>query len=232
MNKSKFDGFVNRYNLGGEIESVMVKSDDKNLSVRMISDDKTLLGDVTVVGGEFPNGEFGIYTTSQLKSLLSVLDDAITVEEVTGALKFSDKKTKVQYMLAAPSVIPAVPDLKALPAFDAEITLDDDFVNKFIKSKGVLADSDTFTFTFKAKKGEVILGYSSINSNRISIAVDATAKNDIEPIAFSAKYLKEILTANKEATNAKLKISTDGLSNVEFQIDDFVCKYYLVEISN
>ena len=41
MNKAKFDGFVNRYNLGGEIESVMVKSDDKNLSVRMISDDKT-----------------------------------------------------------------------------------------------------------------------------------------------------------------------------------------------
>jgi len=30
MNKAKFDGFVNRYNLGGEIESVMVKSDDKN----------------------------------------------------------------------------------------------------------------------------------------------------------------------------------------------------------
>ena len=48
MNKSKFDGFINRYNLGGEIESVMIKSDDSNLSVRMISDDKTLLGDVSV----------------------------------------------------------------------------------------------------------------------------------------------------------------------------------------
>ena len=230
MNKGKFDGFVNRYNLGGEIESVMVKSDDKNLSVRMISDDKTLLGDVTVVGGEFPNGEFGIYTTSQLKRLLSVLDDAITVEEVTGALKFSDKKTKVQYMLAAPSVIPAVPDLKALPPFDAEITLDDDFVNKFIKSKGVLADSDTFTFTFKAKKGEVILGYSSINSNRISIEVDCTAKADIEPIAFSAKYLKAILMANKGSKSSSLKISSKGLSHVSFTDGDYTSNYYLVEI--
>jgi len=230
MNKSKFDGFVNRYNLGGEIESVMVKSDDKNLSVRMISDDKTLLGDVTVVGGEFPNGEFGIYTTSQLKGLLSVLDDTIAVEEVTGALKFSDKKTKVQYMLAAPSVIPAVPDLKALPPFDAEITLDDDFVNKFIKSKGVLADSDTFTFTFKAKKGEVILGYSSINSNRISIEVDATAKEDIEPIAFSAKYLKAILMANKGSKSSSLKISSKGLSHVGFVDGDYTANYYLVQI--
>ena len=196
----------------------------------MISDDKTLLGDVTVVGGEFPNGEFGIYTTSQLKGLLSVLDDSITVEEVTGALKFSDKKTKVQYMLAAPSVIPAVPDLKALPPFDAEITLDDDFVNKFIKSKGVLADSDTFTFTFKANKGEVILGYSSINSNRISIEVDCTAKNDIEPIAFSAKYLKAILMANKGSKSSSLKISSKGLSHVSFVDGDYTSNYYLVEI--
>ena len=230
MNKSKFDGFVNRYNLGGEIESVMVKSDDKNLSVRMISDDKTLLGDVTVVGGDFPNGLFGVYTTSQLKGLLSVLGESITVDEVTGALKFSDKKVKVQYMLAAPSVIPAVPDLKTLPPFDAEVTLDDDFINTFIKSKGVLADADTFTFTVKGGTAEIILGYSSINSNRISIEVDCNAKEDIEPIAFSAKYLKAILMANKGSKTSSLKISSKGLSHVSFTDGDYTSNYYLVEI--
>ena len=230
MNKGKFDGFVNRYNLGGEIESVMVKSDDKNLSVRMISDDKTLLGDVTVVGGDFPNGLFGVYTTSQLKGLLSVLGESITVDEVTGALKFSDKKVKVQYMLAAPSVIPAVPDLKTLPAFDAEVTLDDDFINTFIKSKGVLADADTFTFTVKGGTAEIILGYSSINSNRISIEVDCNAKEDIEPIAFSAKYLKAILMANKGSKSSSLKISSKGLSHVAFVDGDSTSNYYLVEI--
>ena len=230
MNRSKFDGFVGRYNLGGEIESVMVKSDENNLSVRMISDDKTLLGDVTVAESDFPNGEFGIYTTSQLKGLISVLDDAITIEEVTGALKFSDKKTKAQYMLAAPSVIPAVPDLKALPPFDAEITLDDDFVNTFIKSKGVLSDADTFTFIHKGGSGEIVLGYSSINSNRLSLAVNSTATNDIEPIAFSAKYLKAILMANKGSKTSSLKISSKGLSHVSFTDGDYVSNYYLVEI--
>jgi hypothetical protein len=230
MNRSKFDGFVNRYNLGGEVESVMIKSDDTNLSVRMISDDKTLLGDVTVAESEFPNGEFGIYTTSQMKGLLSVLDDAITVEEVTGALKFSDKGTKVQYMLAAPSVIPSVPDLKTLPPFDAEITLDDDFVNKFIKSKGALSDADTFTFTCKENKGEIILGYSSINSNRISISVNCKCDGDIEPIAFSAKYLKAILMANKGSKASSLKISSKGLSYVSFEDGDYKSNYYLVEV--
>jgi len=230
MNKSKFDGFINRYNLGGEIESVMIKSDDSNLSVRMITDDKTLLGDVTVIESDFPNGEFGIYTTSQLKGLLSVLDEAISVEEVTGAVKFSDKGTKVQYMLAAPSVIPAVPDLKALPPFDVEVTLNDDFINKFIKSKGALSDADTFTFTSKAGKSEIILGYSSINSNRISIDVAINSTEDIEPIAFSAKYLKAILMANKGSKTSSLKISSKGLSHVSFTDGDYTSNYYLVEI--
>jgi len=230
MEKVKFDGFINRYNLGGEVESVMIKSDDTNLSVRMISDDKTLLGDVTVTESEFPNGEFGIYTTSQLKGLLSVLDNNISVEEVTGALKFSDKGTKMQYMLAAPSVIPAVPDLKALPPFNVEITLDNEFVNKFIKSKGALADADTFTFTSKDGVSEIILGYSSINSNRISITVDAKVEGDVSPIAFSAKYLKAILMANKGSSTSSLEISSQGLAKVAFTEGDYVSRYFLVEI--
>ena len=229
MNKSKFDGFINRYNLGGEIESVMVKSTDDVLSVKVISDDKTLLGNVTLKETEFPNGEFGIYTTSQLKSLLSVLDDNITIEEVAGALKFSDKKTKTQYMLAAPSVIPTVPELKALPQFDVEIVLDDSFINTFIKSKAALSDSDTFTFVYKNGVGEIILGYSSINSNRISIGVDCKCDVDVNPIAFSAKYLKAILVSNKGSKTSSLKIASKGLANLKFEDGDFVSEYFLVE---
>ena len=48
MEKQKLNGFISRYNLGGEVESVMVNSTDGSVSVKMISDDKTLLGDVTV----------------------------------------------------------------------------------------------------------------------------------------------------------------------------------------
>jgi hypothetical protein len=158
------------------------------------------------------------------------LDNTISVEEVTGALKFSDKGTKVQYMLAAPSVIPAVPDLKALPPFDVDITLDDEFVNKFIKSKGVLADSDTFTFTSKDGKGEIILGYSSINSNRISISVTSTSEGDVDPIQFSAKYLKAILMSNKGSNTSSLQISSQGLAKVAFTEGDYTSNYYLVEI--
>ena len=133
MKKSSFEGFVARYNLGGEVESVKINSTDEGITVRFISDDKTLLGDVTSEDKEFPNGEFGVYTTSQLKGLLGVLDSNIDVTEGEAALVFSDKGTSVNYMLADLSVIPVVPDLKQLPDFSSSITLDEEFVSKFIK---------------------------------------------------------------------------------------------------
>jgi len=230
MKKSSFEGFITRYNLSGEVESVKIDSTDAGLSVKFISDDKTLLGNVSSDNKDFPNGEYGVYTTSQLKGLLSVLDSDISVKEGDAALVFSDKGTSVNYMLADLSVIPVVPDLKQLPDFTSTIKMDNDFVNKFVKSKGALSDSDTFTFSCKSNKGEVILGYSKINSNRISINVECECDGDVEPISFSAKYLKEILNANKGAKSSSLKISPNGLAHVSFENDGFKSNYYLVEI--
>jgi len=200
------------------------------MKVSFISDDKTLLGEVTSKEGEFPNGEFGVYTTSQLKALLGVLESSMDVDSTESYIKFSDKGTSVNYMLADLSVIPVVPDLKAVPPMNVQITLDDDFTSKFIKSKGALSESDTFTFECKGGKGEIILGYSSINTNRISMKVECKCDGDVSPISFSAKYLKEILNANRGSKAASLQISSQGLANIQFEKDNLTSKYYLVEI--
>ena len=113
---------------------------------------------------------------------------------------------------------------------NVQITLDDDFTSKFIKSKGALSESDTFTFECKNNNGEIILGYSSINTNRISMKVDCTCDGDVSPISFSAKYLKEILNANRGSKSANLQISSQGLAHIEFEKDNLTSKYYLVEI--
>ena len=231
MEKQKLEGFINRYNLGGEVESVMIKSDGEKLNVNMISDDKSLLGDVSVSDIKFPEGEFGIYTTSQLKGLLSVLDESIKVDKTENSLKFSDKGTKVQYMLAAPTVIPSVPELKKLPEFDVQITMDNDFISKYIKSKGALTDAETFTFVYKKGKGEIVLGYSSINSNRISLTVDCKcASEEVEPISFSANFLKSILVANRNSKSSSMEISSEGLARLQFENDDYKSTYYLVQV--
>ena len=231
MKKSSLEGFISRYNLGGEIESVKIVSDKTGMSVKFISDDKTLLGTVTSEDAEFADGEFGVYTTSQLKNLLGVLDANINVTAGSAALEFSDNSTTVNYMMADLSVIPAVPDIKQVPDFESEITLSDEFISRFIKSKGALNESDTFTFQYKDGKGEIILGYSKINSNRISIKVDCTCtKDSVGPISFSAKYLKEILNANRAPKAANLKIATAGLAHCTFESEGFKSEYFLVEV--
>lgn len=231
MKKTSLEGFISRYNLGGEIESVKIVSDKTGMSVKFISDDKTLLGTVTSEDAEFADGEFGVYTTSQLKNLLGVLDANINVTAGSAALEFSDNSTTVNYMMADLSVIPAVPDIKQVPDFESEITLSDEFISRFIKSKGALNESDTFTFQCKDGKGEIILGYSKINSNRISIKVDCTCtKDSVGPISFSAKYLKEILNANRTPKAATLKIATAGLAHCTFESEGFKSEYFLVEV--
>jgi hypothetical protein len=74
------------------------------------------------------------------------------------------------------------------------------------------------------------LGFSNINTNRISIDVDCECEGDINPISFSATYLKEILVANKEASDATLSISTQGLSHIHFEVGKYTSDYYLVEL--
>lgn len=230
MNKTKFDGFINRYSLGGEIESVMINVGDGKVSTQTISDDKTLLGFVEMEEDSLPDGNFGIYTTSQLKSLLGVLDNNISVTSTDSSLSFKDEVSDVQYMRAQESVIPKAPDLKVLPDFNISIDLDGEFVSRFVKSTSALSDAKKFTFISKNGKSEIILGYSTTNTNRISIAVNATVEGDVDPISFSASYLRAILMNNRGNTEASLKIATDGLCEVSFSGGDYTSKYYIVEI--
>ena len=240
MEKQSLNRFVSKYNLAGLVESVKWESKEGSLSTSFISDDKSVLGSVSMKEFDSSDASFGVYDTSKLTKMLSVLGDDVdfTINDIDGkpvSLKFKDGSTSVNYMLADLSVIPNVPDLKQLPPFNVEIKLDSNFISKFIKAKGAL-DENNFTFTCddgKAGSGQIILGYSNINTNRINIDVDCTCSKDkVEPISFSANFLKEILVANKEATDATLKISSQGLAHIHFEIDNYESNYYLVEIQS
>jgi len=236
MEKQSLNRFVSKYNLAGLVESVKWESKEGSLTTSFISDDKSVLGSVSMKEFDGNDTSFGVYDTTKLTKMLSVLGDDVefSINDIDGkpvSLKFKDGSTSVNYMLADLSVIPNVPDLKQLPPFNVEIKLDSNFISKFIKARGAL-DENNFTFTCKDGKGQIILGFSNINTNRINIDVDCVCDGDIEPISFSATYLKEILVANKEATDATLKISSQGLSHIHFEIDNYESNYYLVEIQS
>jgi hypothetical protein len=108
--------------------------------------------------------------------------------------------------------------------------MDGNFIEKFIRAKGALSEVDNFTILTEKGKLKIVIGYSNINTNRVELVVNDKYTGDVKPISFSAKYFKEILSANKEANKAVLNVSTDGLAHVEFAVDGFTSSYYLVEV--
>lgn len=237
MEKSKFENFIGKYNLGGACESVLYTVDGTNLSTRSISDDKNVLCDIVAPSMGFVEGSYAVYETAKLRSLLGVLGEKVSLdvkksgEKVVG-MTFDDINTEVTFVLADQSVIPIVPDLKKLPAFELIIDMDEQFVNTFVKAKGALSEVDVFAVMSDGKNAvaDVILGFSSLNTNRVKIKAKTTEASALKPTSFSAKYLREILVANKDAKGGRLEISSKGLARTSFDVDNIKSTYYLVQI--
>ena len=238
MQKTKLNKFIQKYNLGGNVNSVKWKSGGDKLSTTFVTPDKSLLGTVTVDKFKFEDAELGVYQTDLLKNLLGVLDDDLSLTlsrfgDKAVALKAKNGSVSVDYVLSDLSVIADPPELKRLPEFDTHIKLDSKFIETFIKGKSALSDVDTFTIvTTKEGTLEVVIGYSSTNTNRVNIPVDVVKQNLTDSVTFNANLFKEVLVANKECTSAVLEVSNEGLARVNFKVDDYDSTYYVVAMTD
>lgn len=238
MEKSKLEKFITKYNLGGLCESVVFKSDGDTLSVRVVSGDKNLVGEISLKNIKFPQGEFAVYETKKLRAILSVLNDNLSIKpnvngNKTTGLNITDGDTKATFVLADASIIPPVPDLKKLPPIDFTITLDERFINTFIKAKGAINDVDTFAITSDGNdtNASIIIGHSKQNTNRITVTASTDKAVKMTPMVFSADNFREILTANKDITGGTFQVSSKGISIAKFSSGDFSATYYLVQSS-
>ena len=237
MKKDKVLQFISRYNLNGNVESVKWNSNGDNVcETSFITDDKSVLGKVSAKDFELSEGEIGVYDTAQLKKQLSVVGDDINIEvveknEKNVGVNISDGTVSTDFMLADLAVIPNVPALKDLPDFDLQIPVSNDFAKTFVRSANALSDCDTFTIVPNKKGIQLVIGYSTINSNRISLnAINEGTGTIADPISFSSKYFKEILSANGDSEKSVLNVSSKGIASIEFEVGDFRSSYYLVEI--
>jgi len=236
MNKITLDTFIQKYNLGGNVNSVKWVSTGDTISTRFISPDKSLLGELTLSKQNLPNFEVGVYDTPLLSKMLGTLSDNIDLELIKSpsdeeqpvAFHLNDSVISADYVLAAVGVIPDVPELKNVPEFNTLVNIDSQFITSFIKGKSALSDVETFSVKSSDNGVQFVIGYSDMNSNRISINVQSGAVQLTDSIAFNANLFSQVLSANKECSKATLQISDKGLAFIEFKIDDFVAKYWLV----
>jgi len=238
MQKSKLNRFIQKYNLGGNVNSVKWKSDGDSLKTSFVTPDKSLLGNVSISKFKLEDSEIGVYQTDQLIKLLGVLGDKIELNlskagEQAVSLGIKNDSVSVNYVLSDLSVISDPPALKRLPEFGTKIKLDNKFIDTFIKGKSALSDVDMFTIV-KNKNGgvDVVIGYSSTNTNRVNIPVESSTCDVSEPITFNANLFKEVLVANRECSSAVLEVSNEGLAKVNFKIDDYDSTYFIVAMQD
>jgi hypothetical protein len=238
MNKKRLNRFISKYYLNGTVNSVVLnsKSNSQQLSARFISGDKSLLGELVMDKWSFEDSDIGVYNTEQLVKLLSVVDEDINLSltksgDKSIALKISDSSSSVNYMLTDTSVINEPPTLKSIPEFELNIDITPQFINKFIAGKGALSEAENFTVLTDGTSTKIVIGYAEVNTNRVTIPVTTSKVSDIEKVSFSASMFKEILIANKECESATLEISSQGLSKINFKVDDYTSTYWLVGTS-
>ena len=132
MNKLSLNAFIQKYHLGGNVNSVTWNSDGTTLATRFISGDKSLLGELSLAKQKLPEFEVGVYDTTLLFKMLSTLSDKVDfkVNEVDNQpvnFNFTDTTLSVDYVLAATGVIPDVPEMKKIPEFGTSLNLNSQF---------------------------------------------------------------------------------------------------------
>ena len=233
MNKQKLTGFVEKYSLGNTIESVPWSIKSNTLTTEFVSEDRTLLGSVTLNSFAIDDAEIGIYNTTQLQKMISVLGSDVTVnlkkaDKRAIAIDMTDGDVSLNYMLANLDIIPKAPKLKTLPDTTVVIEINNDFITKFVRAKNALSESDNFTVISNTIT-QIIIGESDSNTNKININVKTESSQAMSAISFNANYLKEILAANRDHTDGKMEVCAGGLAILTFSNADYTSKYYLVQ---
>ena len=236
--KRIIDNFISRYHLGGNIERVKWVSDGKGIHTEFINDSQTLVGKVKNNNFQFPVGEFGIYSTSTLNKLMSILDREVLFEvkqENKTPVQFiiGDTNVDVKFNLADPQVIPNVPTINPTEG-DIEIELDTEFINKFIKARDAINEEVFYVSTqegFVEKEVQFTIGSTTSNSVSFVHRIE-NGDGEIKNIPFNALLVKEVLRHNKQFEFGVLKINPKGLMTFAFKFGDLESSYYLVRNQN
>jgi hypothetical protein len=240
MKKEILETFIKRYTLGNIIYKVKWKyiAKEKTLHTRASADGRSFVADVVMSDFE----DFGpddvvvcVGDTEKITKMMSPFGEDISIsinrsgDRVLG-FTLSDKDCESYCTAADPSSIdPVAKNLQDVPEYHVVVPLTDEFLERFLKARMALKDVESFSVGMN-KKGmfEVVIGYTTANSNRIRITpqTDPTLNKLGSALSFPVKNIAEIFKANQDIPNGTLSINDAGISRVYFKNDKFACTYF------
>lgn len=240
MKKEVLETFIRRYTLGGEINKVKWKytAADKTLHTRAAADNRSFVADVVM--SDFT--DFGpadlvvcIGDTDKIKGMMSPFGEDLNLainqqgDRILG-FTVSDADCESYCTAADPtSIDPVAKNLQDVPEYHAVVSLTEEFLEKFLKARNALKDVDSVSVGMN-KKGlfEVVIGYTTANSNRIRITppTDPTKNKLDTALSFPVKNIAEVFRANSDIPNGTLSINNAGIARLYFKNDKYTCTYF------
>lgn len=241
MNKQTLTSAIDKYYLNGTVEAVKWVVKDKVATIDFITPMKNLVGKVISPNFDLENSEVGIYNTSQFYKLVKIMDSTVVLklnksERGTPLeLTLADNQYDLNYYLSDLNLIETVPSINEPTDYDAELDIDNDFISKFTNAKKALGDIKQFTTKCESTDGImellITIGEGNGYANKIKFKTKCEALFGLDEIPFPADVMMEVLKANEDATEGKLKISQEGLMKISFKEDGIESTYYLVRLS-
>ncbi len=249
ISKFELQAVINKYYIGGLIEAVKWEIKDKQLSIKFTAPTKEMLGEVTHTKFNLEDSNIGISNTSQLIKLINITNGDVMLQflkshKVFTKLIVSDNQFTTNYTLADTLTINKSGTYNGSQEFHLETSLDREMIVALIKAKSALDDSTTVMIQSHTSLDgefqlELVFGGDIEYSNKVSYFIpNITQKNapkefmgpfSEHKIGFNSDLLKDILSVNKDADEAKLYINLDGLMKLEFTTENIKSTYYIVQ---
>jgi hypothetical protein len=240
MKKETLETFIGRYTLSGLVPKVKWKytADAKTLHTRAAIDNKAFV--VDVVMNEFSDLGTNDLTicigdTDKITAMMKPFGDDINFavnqsgDRILG-FTVSDPDCESYCTCADPTAIdPVAKNLQDIPEYHVEVKLTEEFMEKFMAGHAALKDVDSFSVGMN-KKGlfEVVIGYTTSNSNRIRFTppTDPTKNTLGAALSFPIKNIIAVIKANSDIPDGTMSINNSGIIRVHFKNDKFACTYY------
>ena len=191
----------------------------------------------TIVVKKMSDSEFVIFDTSKFLKLVGICNQFLTMDiqlegKIATKLLLADSEYNLEYALAnlmlAPNVNFTVSEFES----DYEFTIDNEFINTWVKAKKALNSDTTIIKAYTNEDGEpkvnFTLGEPEGHSNKIQFEVPLTSLAvDSTTLKFNADYLKAIFDANYGAVG-NAYISNDGAMKLDFMTEDFQQSSYII----
>ena len=236
VNKNTLQSVISKYYLNGLFSQVKWRIKDNTLTI--YAGEQGRAAKVHLKDFKFEDCELGIFDTHKLAKLLSICNGELLISaekthKIYTKLHIADSNFDLNYSLADLFVIPKANYFQGIEEPDVSLDLEKENIDALIKAKTALSDqSNLLIKTTTDLDGtpicEFTFGDIDDFSNKVTYALQGDVNvTDLE-LPFNSDILKDMFSNNKDMEKGTIKISVDGMIQLNFYSEEIETEYFLL----